>query len=144
LIATLIERVPPVSFLLGLLGCALLSGCGSSGDGYQAVSGSVTYQGERISDGTIQFFSAGEQPVLCGGAMIRDGEYRLPQEHGLKPSNYLVKISATEKLPNPDKDEVAMNPFLARERIPSRFNTESTLTVEVQAGKRALFNFDLQ
>jgi hypothetical protein len=75
--------------------------------------------------------------------MIADGKYTVPKEHGLKPGKYLVRISSTERVPNPNQTESSMNPFRARERLPAKYNTDSILTVEVRAGEHGPFNFDL-
>jgi hypothetical protein len=130
----------PTKIIVLLALIMLLVGCGSR-DGYQSVSGSVTFRGGPLEQGTIQFFCTGEQPIPCGGAMIEKGRYQVPKEHGLKPGTYLVRISSTERVENQGGD--SMNPFLTRERIPSQYNAESKLTVEVRAGERGEFNFDL-
>ncbi len=119
----------------------LLSGC-NGGDGYEAISGKVTFRGTPLKQGSIQFFSLGEQSIPCAGAMIRDGVYQVPKEHGLKPGTYLVKISSTERDPNV-KGGSTLNPGLVRERIPASYNKESTLKVEIVTGGRRQFDFDL-
>lgn len=121
----------------------LPSGC-DNGEGYQAVSGSVTFQGEPLKEGTIQFFTTGERPAPYAGAAISQGKYKVPKDHGLKPGKYLVTISSTEKVANTKKGGSSLNPFLARERIPSKYNTKSTLGVEVRVGERGQFDFDLK
>jgi hypothetical protein len=132
--------------LAGLLGALVCAGCGDASKRYHEVSGAVTFKGETVPDGVIRFFAVGDKPFLAGGAMIHDGAYRLPAEHGLKPGQYLVRISSREFLkPSANAPQDVMSiPFLSRERIPARFNTESTLTVEVQAGKRGQFDFNLE
>lgn len=119
-------------------------GCGGSGNDYQAVSGVVTFQGKPIQEGAIQFFTLGDQPVVCGGAMIRDGAYELPRDHGLPPGAYLVRISWPERIPIPEEEQDPMNPFRTRELIPAKFNTESQLKIDVRSDQPAQFNFDLE
>jgi hypothetical protein len=126
----------------GLVLTLLLPGCNRD-DSYQSVSGSVTFRGEPIRAGTIQFFTLGDRPVLFAGATIARGKYVVPMDHGLKPGKYLVRISSTERLPNTEGADPSMNPFRVRERLPSKYNTESALTIEFSAGKRGPFNFDL-
>jgi len=139
----MIHRICCRSFVAFMCGMPL-SGCGGSANGYQAVSGAVTFQGKPVQDGAIQFCTDGAQRVVCGGAMIRDGKYQLPREHGLKPGSYLVKISSAQRIANPDKAQAEMNPFRTRELIPAKFNTNSELKIEVRADEPAQFNFDLQ
>lgn len=131
-------------FCVAWLCCIPLPGCGRTGSSYQEVTGKVTFQGELIKEGAIQFFTDGAQPAVCGGAMIRDGNYQLPAEHGLNPGCYLVRISSAERIDNPDKAQAEMSPFWTRERIPAKFNTESKLKIEFQAGQPAQFIFNLQ
>lgn len=124
--------------------CLPISGCGGSGDGYRAVSGAVTFQGNLIQEGAIQFCTDSKPSVVRGGAMIRDGNYQVPREHGLVPGSYVVRISSAERIANPDKTQAEMSPFRTRERIPAKYNTESELKIEVRADQPAQFNFDLK
>ena len=119
-----------------------LSGCDGVG-GYQTVTGSVTFRGEPLTAGSIQFFTPGEPPVLYAGTVIAQGTYALPKDHGLKPGQYLVRISSTERVPTTEGAISSMNPARVQERLPSKYNTESTLRVEVRAGEEGTFNFDL-
>lgn len=124
--------------------CLFLSGCGSSGNGYQAVTGTVKFQGQPIQEGAIQFCTDSKPPIVHGGAMIRDGKYQLPRDHGLAPGNYLVRITSTERIDNPDKAKNEMAPFFTRERIPTKYNIKSELKVEVASGKPTEYNIDLK
>lgn len=124
--------------------CLPLSGCGGSGNGQQAVSGVVTFQGNKIPDGSVQFCTDSTPSVVRGGAMIRDGGYQVPGEHGLTPGNYIVRITSAERIDNPDKAKNEMSPFFTRERIPAKYNTESQLKIEVRADKPTKFDFDLK
>jgi hypothetical protein len=121
---------------LFLVGCA-------GDDGYQAISGRVNFKGTPLKQGSIQFCSLGEKSSPCAGAMIQDGTYHVPRDHGLVPGTYLVKISSAEK------DETAkggstLNPVLVQERIPPLWNKESTHKVEIVAGGSRQFDFDIE
>jgi hypothetical protein len=118
----------------------LLAGCGRD-PGYQSVSGLVRFKGQPLDQGSIQFCRTGEQTGVYAGAMIANGRYVVPKEHGLKPGTYLVRISSTVR----DESKASeMNPFLTRERIAASFNASSKLTVEVRAGEPGDFNFDVE
>lgn len=132
--------IPRVVGILVLLGGAMLCGC-SAQDGYREVAGSVTFEGQPVTDGTIQFFNDETKPVMLGGALIRNGDYRLPREHGLKPGRYLVRISWREAYT--DAKAKAAVGVKSRERIPAKYNSETTLKVEVRGSEPAHFNFDL-
>lgn len=137
------ERIP---FFAGVMICScLLSGCGGASSPYQPVTGAVKFQGQPIDEGSIQFCTAGAQPVVVGGSMIRGGKYELPQTHGLAPGSYVVRITSPERIANTEKSSTEMMaPFRTRERIPAKYNTESELKIEVHADKRAEFDFDLK
>jgi hypothetical protein len=108
---------------------------------YQSVSASVTFQGAPLGEGTVEFFTTAEVPRLVAGARIVGGEFTVPADHGLPPGQYLVHISSTEIT---DKSGDALNSsFSVRERIPAKYNIDSNLRVEVNAGKRNVFQFDL-
>ncbi len=70
-------------------------GC-ASGDGLprQEVWGKVTFDGQPLASGTIQFQPAGnnEGEVVSGGSVINGGSYRIKRDAGLVPGNYKVLI----------------------------------------------------
>src|SRR5688572_18410502 len=76
---------------------AAFLGCGRS-DGRQLVSGTVTFQGKPLDQGTIDFYAAGKSTVEAG-ALITEGKYEIPADKGLLPGKYLVKIQSTEAFP---------------------------------------------
>ena len=61
-----------------LIGLILVLGCGESGETKYVVRGTVTYQGNALERGTINFFPKKGKPF--GGPLQRDGsfEFRLP------------------------------------------------------------------
>lgn len=110
--------------------------------GYQSLAGRVRLNGEDLKEGTIQFYTTGEPAEVCAGAVIKDGKYEVPRDHGLKAGAYQVRISSPVRVGVKGGD--GMNPFLSRETIPAKYNTQSTLTVEVRAGERGSFDFNLE
>jgi hypothetical protein len=121
----------------GLL-AVLLAGCG---DGRNAVSGTVTYKGQPV-DGIIEFVPAGGEATQAG-ATVEKGKYSIPRDKGLVPGNYKVMIfSPDNKQVTPDPGG---NPFFAKakERIPAKYNEQTTLTREVKSGSNPIdFNLD--
>ena len=122
----------------------LVAGCaGEETDGRLSLSGSVTFQGQPLEQGSIELVAedGSQQP----GAPITDGEFTIPAPQGLKPGTFIVRIFSTEE---PEDDEPqAPGPEsaepLGKERIPARFNVESELTAEVTEGGKNRFTFDL-
>ena len=125
--------------LLLSLGCALLIGCSSGAGPYQEVSESAGFQGP-ISDGIS--FSLPRHTAAPVGRSFGDEIHS--QEHGLKPGSYLVRISSAERLPNPNREDAMTPALLSRERITARFNTKSTIVIEVRAGEPSELDLELQ
>jgi hypothetical protein len=121
-----------------LLPAALLMfGCGPELSG-RPVSGVVTFQGKPLENGSIQFYPAEGQPTFSGGN-IENGQYRLPAEFGLAPGKYTVRINSPEG--NAAADSLEM--VDVKERIPAKYNTESTLSADVKESGENRFDFQI-
>jgi len=125
-----------------LLFTSLGLGCGSSDPyGRQAVSGTVTLNGEPLQEGNIQFASTQQGPVNTG-AVISKGQYKIDQEKGLPPGQYAVQISA------PDRKGTVVNPAQGfnppRELIPVEYNLQSKLKIQVQQSGSNKFDFEIK
>jgi hypothetical protein len=110
-----------------------------------AVSGEVTLDGIPLDAGAIRFTSLGEKQV-ASGAMIENGEYRIPQEHGLPPGTYHVEITSPDtKSPQVMARATAGGPAIpvARERIPAEYNVNSKQSIEVTADGDNVFAFTI-
>jgi hypothetical protein len=123
--------------MVGSLGCA---------DGRPrryGVSGQVHWQGKLLDQGAITFL--GENPALgTGGAMIQDGQYRIPAEQGLLAGRYKVMITsgdAKNRVVDPDSPPGYL-PVL-KDRIQPKYNAQTVLTAEVKAEGNNAFNFDV-
>jgi hypothetical protein len=122
----------------------LAAGCTEPG-GLQPVSGTVTFEGKPLDQGAIQFLPFGAGPTESG-AGIKDGKYSIPAANGLSPGRYKVTVfSYDETGPKVPREEIPGDPggMQFKERIPARYNTETTLTAEVVAGQKNEFNFQL-
>jgi hypothetical protein len=125
---------------------APLSGCGE-GDGLPRVevSGTVTFDGKPLPVGLIQFHpEASLQGVaVSGGAVIEGGRYQISREQGLTPGTYKVVI-----LSHNNSDTAGGLPGeprkLAPELIPPQYNVKTTLSANVTADGRNVFDFDLK
>jgi hypothetical protein len=116
--------------------------CGCAGNDFEAIKGAVTFQGSPLEQGTIQFYTLkDDEQIPTAGAMIRNGAYAVPRDSGLRPGVYLVKISSTERIDDPQDN---MKPPTTRERIPAQYNTETKLTVEIGPTGRKQNDFHLQ
>jgi hypothetical protein len=127
----------------------LLAGCGGTED-RQALTGKVTFRGQPLHQADIEFMSADKGPAERAGAVVVRGSYEVPREKGLPPGRYRVVVSSGNP-PVTDREgapgaAVASGPDApgaARELIPAKYNTATTLTVEVTAAGPNRFDFNL-
>jgi hypothetical protein len=138
---------PPRTVLFCLAVCAIHTGCGEPNPlGRRVIHGVVTFQGKPVDYGAIQFIPADPQHGVSSGGMIDSGKYRLKLADGLPPGSYQVMISSPdrgkqEKVEGPPGDERT----LAVERIPKKYNLQTTLKLEVsRAGGSQVANFELK
>jgi hypothetical protein len=120
-----------------------LNGCGPRSD-RRAVSGQVTLDGVPLDGGTIQFKSLDAKKMTASGAMVRDGEYTIPQEKGLVPGTYHLEIYAPDSAAKPviyRSAPGAPGVLTQPERIPAEYNVESRKTIEVTADGVNRFDF---
>src|SRR5262245_23184848 len=80
-------------FLRCVASVLALAGCSGSRGGRQAVAGGVKLAGEPLGEGRVLFFPLDGQDTQ-GGAAVVNGEYRIDRKHGLKPGQYLVRVTA--------------------------------------------------
>jgi hypothetical protein len=141
-----LRPAPAPLFFVAIMALTIV-GCGEPNPlGRRAVHGSVSYQGQPVDYGMIQFAPEDAQHGVSSGAMIDGGKYQINLSQGLPPGAYSVMISAPdrskqEKVEGPPGDERS----LAVERIPKKYNLQSTLKIEVQKGRGShVANFNLQ
>jgi hypothetical protein len=101
-----------------------LAGCGS-GEAGTKVSGKVTFNGQPVTSGLINFLAAGGRPL--GGAIQPAGTY----EFTLPAGEYQVRVDAPGELqPAPAGQEPVMGPRLVPEKFASFASSGLTATVE--------------
>jgi hypothetical protein len=120
--------------LLQVLTLVLVVGCGDN-SGRQRISGEVTFQGRPVDQGSIEFLP-GPGVASHAGAVIENGRYTIPADKGLLPGLYAIKISWPERQGRPN--EVPGVPAGSRDLIPSKYNSKTTLTREVQQGANVI------
>jgi hypothetical protein len=143
--------------LVALLGLAAVFagflGCGGTSDDLprQAVSGTVTFDGQPLAEGRIQFEPASAEARTPAGGEIKDGQYSIPRHQGPTPGDYRIMItSSAARTPPADKSPGAEPPkgvtkkqAPAVELIPKEYNSQTKLTAKVEAGKSNSFEFPL-
>ncbi|QEG29768.1 hypothetical protein GobsT_45660 [Gemmata obscuriglobus] len=118
---------------------AFMAGCG--GPPKAQVSGTVTFNGEPIENGIIQFYPAGGAGQTAGGG-IENGKYQLETSTG----EMTVTINASKVVgkramyDTPDSPKVDV----LKELIPAEYNTTSTLKVTLKPGVNEKVDFNLK
>lgn len=126
---------------------AILPGCGQGKP--CSVSGKVKYAGEPVKSGSLRFDPVGDTPGDVGKALITNGEYKIPRDAGMKAGKFLVSIYATREtgktVTSPEQVEGGKSAAVkeAVQYIPSKYNTKSTLNVDLQPDDNTK-DFDLQ
>lgn len=133
----------------GLIGLSVaLSGCGGSSGKPCGVTGKVKYAGEVVKSGSLRFDPVDKTPGAPGTSLITDGEFKIPKEAGMKAGKFLVSIYATRetgKMFTPPEVLEGQSPGPVKEvvqYIPSKYNTTSTMTVELKPEDNS-HDFDL-
>jgi hypothetical protein len=133
-------KAPPLA-LAGLM--LVVCGCAGDPQNRQAVSGKVTFKGQPLDHGKIEFSPLAGQTTLMGAA-IHNGEYNIPAKQGLSPGWYKVMVNAPQGADLNPSGPPGSDPGLPpTERIPARYNSKSDLKAEVKKGDPNVFDFPL-
>lgn len=131
-------RLPAAALLMAGMLVAVV-GCGG-GDGDTAdVSGTVSYDGKPIENGSINFIATDGKGT--GGGVIKDGKYSAtkvrigPNKVQVSGSKVVGKKKAYNTPDSPMQDVTA-------EYLPKKYNEQTELTFEVKPGKNER-NFEL-
>jgi len=140
------QRIP-IILLLPLLLC--FSACGDANpQGRVAVRGSITLEGQPISEGSIQFESQpGQQPNVITGGTIQQGTFSLSAADGLIPEQeYIVRIKSMEVVPGTEVKPT--DPMMARsdyrDIVPPKYGKASTLTFTATKKSPNVFDLDMK
>ena len=121
--------VSALCFALGVVGCD------RPGPRTYPVSGTVAFDGRKVSNGDIIFVP--EDPAMAPDAgKVADGRFRARAKEG--PCR--VEITALDIGPD---TPVVMGSPVAENYIPERYNRASQLTVQVSADEDNVFDFAL-
>jgi hypothetical protein len=128
-------RTNGLMMLAAILATTMLSGCGgSSGLDTHPVSGNVTFDGQPVQEGRIQFRAVGGDQRAFSGE-IKNGLYVLEALAG-KAS---VEIVASRLVPGKfDESNPGEKVPVGEMYIPARYNSQTELTADVTAGKNQI------
>jgi len=109
----------------------LLAGCSRSPT--RRVAGEVSYKGEPIKDGSIEFQPIEGTSGPSVGAPIRDGAYDIPAAKGpLADGTYRVKLVAVRNTGKyPPGRRYAKSVPIHEDIIPAEYNIKSKLRVKI-------------
>jgi hypothetical protein len=96
-----------------------------------AVSGKVTFDGNPLSAGKIQFQPIGSESVPMAVGDIEDGKYSIDRSGGPSPGKYRVFISSRAAPKLREGQHPGGIPKLEPEKIPKEYNTKSKLEVDI-------------
>jgi hypothetical protein len=123
----------------------LAVGC-SPADGLnrQAMSGTVTVDGQPLASGAILFEPQTERSGTAVGATIRHGRFVISRDQGAVPGTYRVRVYASSgKQALPTKGQTERTPRPMVERLPARYNAQTELRAEVIVRRDNKYVFDL-
>jgi hypothetical protein len=130
-------RIFSIGLLVPLVSLLSVAGCSKPGrPGYQTVTGRVTFDGEPLTEGFVQFCPMDSQTPPESGR-IEKGSYRLQSKAG-KVSVKIISSRQTGKM-----DPIMGNP-IEEMFIPERYNAKSELTADVVADKANTIDFELK
>lgn len=120
-----------VCFVGLFLALPLLAGCpGGSGLDLQPVTGTVTFDGEPVEDGRVQFREVeGDQRSFSG--LIENGKYTMEAMTG----KMRVEVRASRIIPGKfDESNPGEKEPIGKMYIPEKYNSRSELTADVPSG----------
>ncbi|HLW68380.1 MAG TPA: carboxypeptidase-like regulatory domain-containing protein [Gemmataceae bacterium] len=139
-------------FAIGILAITVVAaGCSKpQGSGRLAVSGTVRINGQPIKDGAIVLFEPLESQDTGGNATVYNGAFTIPQQSGLKPGRYLVRVTAGDGQtavnpvdPNSPPGPTANTNIISKDLVPASWNEDSKQEVNVTRDGPNKFDFDI-
>jgi hypothetical protein len=128
-----------------LFALAASFGC-SAGDGLnrQAVSGTVSCDGNPVATGAILFEPATYQSGTAVGATIRKGSFTILKRDGPVPGTYKVRIYMSSGIQAaPAKGQTDRSPRPMVEFLPEQYNAKTRLRADVSEARPNRFRFDV-
>jgi len=127
-----------------IIALCFLSGCSAESKRHP-IQGEITFKGQPVTEGSIQFHPLVPTEGYLEGAMIQAGRYKIAADKGLSPGKYQVLVSAPDyKGKKPDPTAAPGAVYQSKELFPAIYNTKSTLAVEVTPQGPNNFDFHLK
>lgn len=135
-----------VLFLLILSFGLFWTGCSKQSAPERAmVSGTATYEGKPVEEGTIAFIPIEGTKGPVAGGVVQEGQYKISAANGPVIGKHRVEILGNRKT---GKQMEAVPPASGtvdeiEQYIPPKYNTTSTLTADIKQGDNTA-DFDLK
>jgi hypothetical protein len=120
-------------FLLAKMGLCLtfLGGCTEKG---AELSGKVTLDGVPLDDATITFVPMTGTQRQAAWSTVNDGFFQIDAKDGLGTGQFRVEIRALRAVGG-KSNQVDPDLVPAKEAVPTRYNSQSELRVNIKPGK---------
>ncbi|MDX2039104.1 MAG: hypothetical protein SFX72_20835 [Isosphaeraceae bacterium] len=133
-----------------LIGTPVLLGslaCGEDPDALdrRPVTGRVSLDGRPLEFGHLLLEPGVDGPGTAVGAAVESGSFAIPRAQGPVPGRYRVRIYASSgemQAGPPGSSSRKPRPMI--ERIPARYNADTTLEVEIASDRENRLDFALQ
>ena len=122
---------------------AILAGCDNSGR--YSLEGKVTFDGEPVEKGYVQFSPLPGTSGPTSGADVKDGIYEVASSRGLFKGSYRVNVQAWKRSKKISIDPVTGEKFKGgdlKQILPPKYNDDSDLEIEIGGAQRT-FDFNL-
>jgi len=116
------------------------TGCSGGGDGLFQCTGEVTLDGQRLSDGTIEFRPADARGPTAG-ALIKDGKFEVRMAPGTKVVVIEAFRTTGQQHADPKDPESPLVPILKKISLPE-YSEASQTTIDIARGDAV--NFQLR
>lgn len=125
-----------------LVSCLYIGGCGAASDRAQ-LSGTVTLDGAALPKGSIAFRPVDSAGGPSAGSEIVDGQFLVPADKGVRPGTFRVEITAMRKTGKSYKDPVFGQTDVEVQYVPTKYNVQSELTIDVPVESAEGLTFEL-
>jgi hypothetical protein len=131
--------------LVALAGAlSALSGCGGKVTERVAVAGEVTFDGQPLQEGQVDFEPRGPGRMAIG--QVSNGRYTIAAERGPSAGDYLVRITATR--PTGAMASTGSKPGdelreVYEQFLPAKYNDASELSLKIDATSAIEKDFEL-
>ncbi len=122
-----------------VLGLMCYTGCGRSGPEMADFSGTVTYKGEPIKDGSIKMIPESGTIAPVTPVQIKDGNFSATGERGIIVGKYRLEFHSYQRITEGAGDGAQEGVdipgmYMNKELLPEKYSAKSTEMLDIPAG----------